>query len=178
MNKKQGRIPNRKEALELLERVDIPLSVKKHSIKVAKKALKIADKITKSNLNRDLVEAGALLHDIGRSETHGFEHALIGGEIIRSKGLSENLARVCETHILGGLDEEDASEIGLPERNYLPQTIEEKIVCLADKYVLGDQIVSIDERFDKWFNMYGKTKILQKSKKRIEQIQAELSNLM
>lgn len=177
MNKKEGTIPRRSEALELMEKLNLPPSIKRHSIKVAEKALEIGKKINKVEVNKPLIEVGALLHDIGRSETHGFEHGLAGGGILRSYSFSDDLARICETHILGGLDKEDARGVGLPEKSYIPETIEEKIVCLADKYILEDQEVGVEERFNKWFNKYGRTKVLVKSKKRVEKFQKELNKL-
>ncbi|MFX1590446.1 MAG: HD domain-containing protein, partial [Promethearchaeota archaeon] len=136
------------------------------------------EKITKVDVNKDLIEIGAILHDIGRAKTHGFEHALIGGKILKERGFSNNLVRICETHILGGLDKEDAIKVGLPEKNYLPISLEEKIICLADKHMAGTYEVSIEQRFEKWFSKYGKTDLLIKSKKRIEKIQEELKALM
>jgi len=166
-------------ALELLKRLKVPYSIRRHSMKVAEKALDIANKIKKTKVDKDLVEIGALLHDIGRSKTHGFNHALIGGKILRQRGFSEKIARICETHILGGLDKEDVFELKLKVRDsgYLPETLEEKIVCLADKHMAGRREVSIEERFQIWFTKYGKSKILLKSKKRIEEIQKEIQNL-
>jgi len=76
------------------------------------------DEITKIEVDKNLVEIGALLHDIGRTKTHGFKHALIGGKILRKRGFSERLAKICETHILGGLDLEDAKRFGLPMKEY------------------------------------------------------------
>jgi uncharacterized protein (TIGR00295 family) len=178
MGKKEEIIPDREFALDLLRRLRIPLSVRRHSEKVADKALKIADKITKTNVDKNLIEIGALLHDIGRTKTHGFKHALIGGKILRERGFSIKLARICETHILGGLDKEDAKRVGLPEKDFLPKTLEEKIICLADKHMAGTREVTIKERFDRWFQKYGRSRILLKSKKRIEQIQKEIESLM
>ena len=178
MGKKEEIIPDREFALDLLRRLKIPLSVRRHSEKVADKALEIADKITKTNVDKNLIEIGALLHDVGRTKTHGFRHALIGGKILRERGFSINLARICETHILGGLDKEDAKRFGLPEKDYLPKTLEEKIICLADKQMAGTREVTIKERFDRWFQKYGRSRILLKSKKRIEQIQQEIESLM
>ncbi len=178
MGKKEEIIPDREFALDLLRRLKIPLSVRRHSEKVADKALEIADKITRTNVDKNLIEIGALLHDVGRTKTHGFRHALIGGKILRERGFSINLARICETHILGGLDKEDAKRFGLPEKDYLPKTLEEKIICLADKQMAGTREVTIKERFDRWFQKYGRSRILLKSKKRIEQIQQDIESLM
>jgi len=76
------------------------------------------------------------------------------------------------------LDKEDAKSVGLPNGDYLPETLEEKIVCLADKLMAGRREVSIEERFQIWFSKYGKTEELKKSKKRIENIQKEIQNLI
>jgi len=175
---KEETLPSREFAFDLLKHVKVPYHVRRHSLKVAEKALEIAEKITKTEINKNLIEVGAILHDIGRAKTHGFEHALIGGKILKERGFSNDLVRICETHILGGLDKEDARNVGLPEKNYLPLSLEEKIICLADKHMAGTYEVTIEQRFEKWFSKYGKTELLVKSKKRIEKIQEELKALM
>jgi uncharacterized protein len=178
MVKERDFLPDRDFAVNLLNKLKIQNSIRRHSEKVADKALEIANKITKAEVDKNLIEVGSILHDIGRTETHGFNHALKGGKILRQRGFSEKLARICETHILGGLDKEDAKEFDLPEKDYLPITLEEKIICLADKLIAGTKEVSIEERFNRWFSKYGKSSILLKSKRRIEKIQNELESLM
>lgn len=178
MANKEEILPDREFALDLLKELKTPLSVRRHSEKVADKAIEIAQKIKKVQVDINLVEIGALLHDIGRTQTHSFKHALTGGKILKQRGFSKKLARICETHILGGLDKEDAKKIGLPEKDYLPLTLEEKIICLADKHMAGTREVSIQERFNRWFRKYGKTELLLKSKKNIEKIQKEIEELM
>ena len=170
-------LPTRDIAFDLLKELKVPYQVRRHSLKVAEKALEIASKINNTDLDIDLVEIGALLHDIGRSKTHGFKHALIGGKILKERGFPNELARICETHILGGLDKEDAKTVGIELKDYLPLTIEEKIICLADKFMAGTKEVTIKERFQKWFSKYGRTKILLKAKTRIEEIQREINIL-
>ena len=171
-------LPDREFALEFLRKLRVPYSVRRHSIKVADKALEIANKIKKAKVNMNLVEIGALLHDVGRSKTHGFNHALIGGKILRARGFPEELVRICETHILGGLDKDDAQSVGLPIKDYIPTTLEEKIICLADKLLAGRRSVTLKNRFAIWFNKYGKTKILMKAQQRVEKIQKEIEDLM
>lgn len=170
-------LPNSDFAFDLLKKLKVPYNVRRHSLKVAEKAIELAEKIKLREVDMDLIEIGSLLHDIGRCKTHGFNHALIGAKLIRERGLSERLAKICETHILGGLDKEDAKQVGLPERDFLPQTLEEKIICLADKHIAGTKEVSIEQRFEKWFNKHGKTEILIKAKERIEKIQKEIEDL-
>ena len=76
------------------------------------------------------------------------------------------------------MDKEDAQLVGLPVKNYIPLTLEEKIICLADKLLAGRRPVSLKNRFDIWFNKYGRTKILMKANKRVERIQKEIESLM
>ena len=53
--------------------------------------------------DRSLLETGGMLHDIGRSVTHGIGHAQVGARICRSLGLSEPVARIVERHTGAGL---------------------------------------------------------------------------
>ncbi len=176
---KEGEVlPDRDFAVNLLITLKIQHSVRRHSEKVADKALEIANNITKANVDKNLIEIGSILHDIGRTKSHGLNHGLIGGKILRERGFSEKLAKICETHILGGLDKEDAKEFGLPEKDYLPISLEEKIICLADKLIAGTKEVSLEERFNRWFAKYGRSSILLKSKSRIIKIQKEIESLM
>ncbi len=170
-------LPSRRQALDLFRELKISYSVKRHCMKVAETALEIAKNIKNFEVDLNLVEIGALLHDVGRAKTHGFKHALIGGEILRERGFSNKLARICETHILGGLDKEDCEDVGLPIKDFLPETLEEKIVCLADKMTAGNKEVTIEKRFEKWFRKYGRSKVLLKSKTRIQSFQKEIKSL-
>jgi len=173
-------IPTREEAINLLYEVGLSESVINHSIAVANKALEIAQKLNNNGvtLNIQLVEIGALLHDIGRSKTHGWLHAIEGGEIIREIGLPEEVSRIAETHILGGLSKKDAQILGLPVNRYMPETIEEKIVCYADKLTKGPHYISVDERFNIWIEEYGKTPILKNAMKRVKKIEKEIQKLI
>jgi cell fate (sporulation/competence/biofilm development) regulator YmcA (YheA/YmcA/DUF963 family) len=49
---------------------------------------------------------------------------------------------------------------------------------VADKLTAGSKEVTIEQRFSKWFSKYGKTTLLLKSKKRIEEMQKEIDSLM
>lgn len=106
---------------------------------VTRIALRLAEEFRGRGLEVDaaLVEAGALLHDLGRSRTHGIRHAVVGGRIAREMGLPEALVRIIERHIGAGIPAEEAGEIGLPRGDYVPETLEEKIVAYADKLIEG-----------------------------------------
>ena len=56
----------------------------------------------------DAVFVGALLHDIGRSKTHGIGHAVAGARIALENGLDEKLVKIIERHIGAGIPKEEA----------------------------------------------------------------------
>ncbi len=81
--------------------------------------------------------AGALLHDIGYLHQEGVQHGVKGSEIVRDLGFSESVARIVERHILGGLSKEliRSAKLDLPARDYVPTSVEEKVVAFADQLV-------------------------------------------
>jgi len=93
-----------------------------------------------------LVEAGALLHDIGRGVTHDLHHAEAGGAICRSFGLDKAIVAIVERHIGAGLTADECSLLGLVPRDCMPRTLEEKIVAHADNLVKGTRIITMEER--------------------------------
>lgn len=94
----------------------------------------------------ELVATAALLHDIGRSQSHGLDHAQIGALILRKMGISEDIAGIVERHIGGGLSADECSLLGLLPRDCIPRSSEEKIVCHADNIVKGRKMITIEER--------------------------------
>lgn len=109
----------------------------RHSQDVARVALEVADSHPELSLNRSILLDGALLHDIGicRCDApgihcHGSEsymqHGPLGAAMLRSlpdaDARTEMLARICERH----------TGTGLP--GYEPETLEEQVVCYADKF--------------------------------------------
>jgi len=92
---------------------------------------------------------GALLHDIGRSESHSLDHAIIGGDICRELGLPEEIARIVERHLGSGQTADEYLQLGLPPRDCMPVTLPEKIVAHADNLVKGSSVIHIEERMMK-----------------------------
>ncbi len=137
-----------KMEIELLKRENTPENVIQHCEAVYKKAMKIAANF--DNVDEDLIRKGALLHDIGRSKTHGITHAVVGVEIARKYGYDEDVLNIIERHIGAGITLEEAAKLGLPEKSYVPQTLEEKIVAHADNLVSGSREVDIDFVIAKW----------------------------
>ena len=102
-----------------------------------------------------LVESGALLHDLGRGQTHGIEHGAVGGQTARQLGMPMELAHIIERHVGAGLSQEEARRNNLPRGSYVPETLEEKIVCYADKLIEGAHEVGIDSTIDNFAQELG-----------------------
>lgn len=117
-----------------------------HSRKVADKALEIVDSHPELGADRQFVEEAAMLHDIGIFMTdaagiHCFGdkpyicHGTLGAELLRKEGYPRH-ALVCERHTGAGLSLADIErqQLPIPHRDLLPVSIEEKIICFADKF--------------------------------------------
>ncbi|WP_373483641.1 histidine phosphatase family protein [Acetobacterium sp.] len=127
-------IPDQDECQAILERFQVGEDVRNHGRSVCELALEWTDLLMHKNyyLNRNLIAAAALLHDIARAEK---EHAQIGADWINREGYPL-VAEVIEFHHhLSSYDEERITE--------------KTIVYLADKKVSGCQRVSIEERFNR-----------------------------
>ena len=126
----------------------------KHSFQVCRKALMIlrSSRFPDDFLNTATLTAGALLHDVGIGQCCApdilccgtepyITHGIIGASLLREYGRNtgmdlEKFARICERHTGAGLTAEEIvrQKLPLPEQDYLPETPEEKLVCLADKF--------------------------------------------
>ncbi len=117
-----------------------------HSRAVAKKSLEIARRLSYGRPDIEFIEEAAMLHDIGIFMTYGPDigchgdkpyicHGYMGRELLEKEGLPRH-ALVCERHVGIGITVEDIDKGGLPlpRRDMLPLTIEEKIICYADKF--------------------------------------------
>lgn len=111
--------------------------------------LEIAEQLLTSKpqkLDIELVKAGALLNDIGAykfidkegnfDEENYVEHGIIGYEILKSQGFPESLCRIAQLHIGLGITKEDIIKfhLNLPLKDYLAETLEEKLIMYADKF--------------------------------------------
>ncbi|MCD8297126.1 MAG: HDIG domain-containing protein [Prevotella sp.] len=117
-----------------------------HSKSVANKALEVAAAHPELNLDCDFLLEAAMLHDIGiiRTDAPGIKcygtepyirHGVIGAEMLRAEGLPRH-ARVCERHTGAGLSLEEitSQNLPLPHIDLLPETLEEQLICYADKF--------------------------------------------
>ena len=144
------RLPSREEALYFLHKSGCSANVIRHCETVADLALEIAKACKEKGLdvNLELVEVGALLHDIGRSKTHSVHHAIIGAEIAESLGLPKQVVSIIKRHVGGGITAREAKKLGWPKDVYVPISMEEKIVSYADKLVEGSRRVPIERTIE------------------------------
>ena len=117
-----------------------------HAEAVAGFALELARRHPELELDKDFIYEAAMLHDIGifltdapRIYCFGKEdylcHGYLGAQLVRERGL-ERHARVCERHTGTGLTKEIivANGWNLPVKDFVPETLEEQLVCFADKF--------------------------------------------
>jgi uncharacterized protein len=125
-----------------------------HCIAVSTIAVSLAGRV-KVPLDRELVRQGGLFHDIGRARTHGIDHAVAGVAIARELGFSEQLVLIIERHIGAGITAAEAVRLGIPQKDYLPLTVEEKIVSYADNLTNGVREILFYEALDRFKNILG-----------------------
>ncbi len=144
-----------------------------HSRMVAEKALEVAGSVARLDPDVSFIEEAAMLHDIGIFLTSAPElgcfgekayvcHGYLGRELLEREGLSRH-ALVCERHVGVGISiaDIDINKLPLPRRDMLPRTLEEKIICFADKF------------FSKKMNSTGREEPLETVRKNIEKYGAD-----
>ena len=141
-----------------------------HSRQVADRALSIIDRHPEWEkeglVDRQFVEEAAMLHDIGiifcdapkihcRGQHKYIEHGYLGAELLRAEGLPKH-ALVAERHTGTGItiEQVEREELPSPERDYCPQSLEEKIICYADKFYskshLGEEVDINKIKYNIW----------------------------
>ena len=117
-----------------------------HSKAVAKKALEIAQNVPHLKPDLRFIEEAAMLHDIGIFKTkapgigcYGNQpyicHGVLGRVMLEQENLPKH-ALVCERHVGVGITIKDieTQKLPLPKRDMIPESIEEQIICFADKF--------------------------------------------
>ena len=122
-------VPTLNECEAIFEFKHVPEAIRAHGRAVAKRALEITDSLIAVGhmLDRRLVYAAALLHDICRSEP---DHARQGAEALREMGF-EKAAQAVSEH----MNLEDPEKLD-----------ESAVVYYADKTTAGVEYVTLDER--------------------------------
>ncbi len=117
-----------------------------HSTLVMRRAVRICMAHPELEMDMEFVREAAMLHDIGIMGCNAPSiycigtrpyicHGIIGAEMMRNEGL-ERHARVCERHTGAGITANEIirQHLPLPVRDFLPETMEEKVICYADKF--------------------------------------------
>jgi putative nucleotidyltransferase with HDIG domain len=140
-------IPNREECLRLMEQHGTLEHIIHHSLEVARVALFLSLELNKKGqtIDLDLVEAASLLHDLAKTECLKTkeDHAKTGRQLLKGMGY-ERVGEVVAQHIRLG-KEGSSSTVS-----------EEEVVNYADKRVMHDRIVLLEERFKDLVERYGK----------------------
>ncbi len=129
-----------------------------HGKAVARKAIEVAKRMHGLDPDLGFIEEAALLHDIGIFNTNlpkigcfgtqpYISHGYLGRELLEREGLDAH-ALVCERHVGIGLTVEDIDINGfpLPRRDMIPLSLEEQIICFADKFYSKDKTTLTVER--------------------------------
>lgn len=140
-------IPSQTECLELLRQFEMPNHIRRHSLLVAEVALFLAARLNQnsSRLDLRLIEAVALLHDVGKMSSlkTGVDHATLGAHML--KGIVDPaVARIVKEHI-----SLESSQVAGP-------VTESLIVNYSDKRVRHDQVVLVEERYRNLIARYAK----------------------
>jgi len=142
-------IPSRADCLALMADHGMLPHILEHSLLVTEVALWLGASLVKTGLplRLDLIEAGSLLHDLGKTACLGtaLNHAAWGAEALYTAGYPE-VARVVGEHVILQPDPED------------PRPIREaEVVNYADKRVLHTRVVTLAARFADLKERYGKS---------------------
>lgn len=152
---------------------DLHYVLVKHSEQVRDKALKIAENHPELQLDKAFIAEAAMMHDIGifkcdaaRIHCHGthqyIEHGYLGADLLRAEGLPQH-ALVCERHTGVGLSMEMIvnGKLPLPHRDMRPVSLEEQVICYADKFFSKTQLHESHrvERIRTYLGRYGESEV-------------------
>jgi len=148
-----------KEAITLLKKHSPSRNayekVLSHSMAVQRAALRIAGRIR--GADSEFIRIASILHDIGRfryppGAKNMIRHGLEGAKILASEKLPDRFGNICERHIGCGITKNDvkAQKLPLPEKSYVPRTINEKIISYADNLIFGSREGTIKEVIERY----------------------------
>ncbi len=141
-------IASRKECIRFLCDFEMPEHIRRHSFLVAEVALFIGRHLNQNGtkLNLRLVEAAALLHDVGKQRALeiGSDHARLGAQML-SGLVHPEVAGIVEEHVFL-----DVSQLSGP-------LTESLLVNYSDQRVKHDLIVSVEERYHDLIARYSRS---------------------
>ncbi len=139
-------IPSARRCYQLISEMKMLEHIVDHSIQVCRVSIFLTDhmKTGKTKINRELVQASALLHDITKTRSFSTQenHVITGAQFLSERGYHE-VGSIVKQHVR--LNGYFSSE--------MPTEVE--IVNYADKRVLHDKIVSLSDRMNYIWEKYG-----------------------
>ncbi len=168
----KDRIPSEEECYGIMQRHEMLPNILEHSKQVLKVSIALYDNInTTARLNRELIVAAALLHDITKTQSIQTKepHDKTGAALMRKLGF-HRVADIVEQHVI--------------LKNFDPDGMldEREIVYYADKRVMHTSIVSVEKRIDDIINRYGNTderiRLILENKERILQMERKIKRFL
>jgi uncharacterized protein len=166
------RIPTVEECYELMKSYAMLPNIVAHSQQVARVAAAIMDNLNDgTGIRREAVITACLLHDITktRSLQTREHHDISGGRLLTELGFPAIGAMVEEHVILKGFQSGG-------------NLLDKEIVFYADKRVMHDRIVTVEERMADLIIRYGTTeerfRSIKSNNKQVCQLEAKLSRFM
>lgn len=140
-------IPDERQALSLHQKYGSDNRVVDHCRLVARISMILSEALETRGkvMDRKATVAGALLHDIGRSRTHAVEHGYVGASLLEEEGVDDVVVQIVRRHVGAGISDEEAASLGFPEGDYVPRTLEQKVVSFSDKMVSSDSVRPFEE---------------------------------
>jgi uncharacterized protein (TIGR00295 family) len=139
--------PSEEGALALHGKYGSSQVIVEHCRTVARLSKILADECFQRGKEADsgLAVAGALLHDIGRSKVQTVWHGIEGARILKGEGVDDDVVEIVYRHVGAGISPEEARALGFPDRDYIPRTLEQRIVCFSDKMVDSSKVRPFEE---------------------------------
>jgi uncharacterized protein (TIGR00295 family) len=140
-------IPDERQALSLHEKYGSGERIVKHCQTVTRVSVIISDALAARGraIDGKATFAGALLHDIGRTRTQTIEHGFVGASMLEQEGVDGIVLEMVRRHVGAGISKEEAASLGFPPGDYIPRTLEQKVMCFSDKMVSSDTVRPFEE---------------------------------
>ena len=134
--------PSDEEAISLHRKYGSNERVIEHCRTVARVSAVLASGLESKGRRVDTraVAAAALLHDIGRTRSQTVSHGVEGASILQREDVDPVIVEIVRRHVGAGISSGEAKNLGLPDLDYVPKSLEELIVCFSDKMVDGTMV--------------------------------------
>ena len=140
-------VPTKAECYQMMCEMEMMEHIVAHSMQVCRVAVYLTDHLVgcHTHLNADLIRSAALLHDITKTRSFdtGEDHAITGGQFLIDRGYPE-VGDLVRQHVV------------LDIYNATKTPVDADILNYADKRVLHDDIVDLDQRLDYILERYAK----------------------